>query len=336
MATPQPPYNPQTPYIPVEHPGHESHTLASAINRVSWGAIFAGAVVAVVTQIALSLMGLGLGLGAFDPATSDDTIRGLGIGAGIWLLLSTIVSFYTGGYVAGRMAGLPKRNDGMLHGIVTWGLVSLFTVYLASSAIGSVVSGAFGVVGSIAQTAGGAVSAVVPDDIDLGNRIGNVDVQNVQNQAAQLLRDAGIDPTQLEARVRDESADVQAAARQSPEQAETALRNSIRSLAEEGRQVDRDNVVNVLVARTDMSEAEARRVVEGYERDFEQLRARAGTERDTLGNQAVQTAESTTDALGNAAWWAFLAMLIGVVAAAFGGRGGSPHDMPATPALRRE
>lgn len=336
MATPTtpPPNEPHTTRIPVER-HEEPRTLASAIRRVSWGAILAGAVVAIVTQIALSLMGLGLGLGAFDPATSGDTLRGLGIGAGLWLLVSTIVAFYTGGYVAGRMAGLPRRPDGMLHGIVAWGVVSLFTVYLASSAVGSVVSGAFGVVGNIAQTAGGAISQVVPDD--LGQRIQDrIDASAIQDDAAALLRDAGIDPSELETRAQDEAADVRAAATASPQQAEAQLRRSIQALADEGRQVDRDNVVNLLVARTDLSEAEARERVRQYEGQFEQLRGRASAEVDALGDRAVETAEGATEALSNAAWWAFLAMLIGVAAAALGGAGGSPHDMPASPAIRRE
>jgi hypothetical protein len=333
-TSPPEPHNPQAAYIPVER-AEKHRAYASAIKRVSWGAIFAGAVVAIVTQIALSLMGLGLGLGAFDPATSDDTVRGLGIGAGIWLALSTIVSFYTGGYVAGRLAGLPKRPDGLIHGVVMWGVVSLFTIYLASSAIGSVVSGAFGVVGNIAQGAGGAIASVVPDDI--GQRIQErIDVSAVQDDAAALLRDAGIDPGELEARARDEAADVRSAATASPEQAEAQIRRSIQALADEGRQIDRDNVVNLIVARTDLTEAQARQRVAQYEGQFEQLRSRASAEIDTLGNRAVETAESATDALSNAAWWAFLAMLIGVIAAAVGGAGGSPHDMPASPAIRRE
>ncbi len=333
--TPSQPHDPQSAYIPVEK--NERHrALASAIKRVSWGAIFAGAVVAIVTQIALSLMGLGLGLGAFDPATSNDTLRGLGIGAGIWLAVSTVISFYTGGYVAGRLAGLPKRPDGLIHGVVMWGVVSLFTIYLASSAVGSVVSGAFGVVGNIAQTAGNAVAAVVPDDINMGNRISDFDLQTAQDEAVSILRDAGLNPDELEERVRDESAEVQAAARQSPEEAENALRNSIRSLSDEASQVDRDNIVDLLVARTEMDRAEARRAVANYEGTLRDMRARAGAELDTLGTQAVGAAERATDALGNAAWWAFLAMLIGVIAAAIGGAGGSPHDMPASPAIRRE
>jgi hypothetical protein len=337
MATPPEPHRPQDTYIPVEkHEKDEQHrALASAIKRVSWGAIFAGAVVAVVTQIALSLMGLGLGLGAFDPATSDDTLSGLGIGAGVWILVSTIVAFYTGGYVAGRMAGLPKRPDGLIHGVVMWGVVSLFTIYLASSAVGSVVSGAFGVVGNIAQTAGSAVTAVIPDD--LGDRIQNrIDASAVGDEAAALLRDAGISPEDLEARAQSEADDVRAAATASPEVAEAQLRNSIQALADQGRQIDRDNVVNVLVARTNLTEAEARQRVAQYEGQFDQLRTRASAGLDTLGTRAVATAERATDALSNAAWWAFLAMLIGVVAAAVGGAGGSPHDMPASPAIRRE
>ncbi|RYY08132.1 MAG: hypothetical protein EOO36_24060, partial [Cytophagaceae bacterium] len=64
---------------PVAEPG-----LLPARKRISWGAIFAGTVLAIVLQLALSLLGLGIGLGTIDPLTEQNPMAGIGTGAAIW------------------------------------------------------------------------------------------------------------------------------------------------------------------------------------------------------------------------------------------------------------
>ena len=57
----------------------------SHFRKVSWGAVFAGMVIAVVVQLVLSLLGAGIGLSTVDPLrynTPDASTFGLG--AGIW------------------------------------------------------------------------------------------------------------------------------------------------------------------------------------------------------------------------------------------------------------
>src|SRR5688572_18893536 len=60
------------------------------LRRVSWGAIFAGAVIAMVCQLALTCLGLAIGLGTINPYTETGTMQGLGVGALVWMLLTTI------------------------------------------------------------------------------------------------------------------------------------------------------------------------------------------------------------------------------------------------------
>ncbi len=56
---------------------------AAAIKRVSWGAIFAGAVITLVTQLALSILGIGIGASTVNPLNEQNSTSGLGAGAGI-------------------------------------------------------------------------------------------------------------------------------------------------------------------------------------------------------------------------------------------------------------
>src|SRR5688500_3191170 len=134
----------------------------SPVRRISWGALFAGAIVALVVQIVLTLLGFGIGLGVVNPSAGTSAMTGIGIGAAIWLVVSTLVSLFIGGFIAGRLAGIPTKSDGMLHGIVVWGIGTLVSIYLATSAVGTAVSGVAGLLGQGFQVATRGVTAVAP------------------------------------------------------------------------------------------------------------------------------------------------------------------------------
>lgn len=108
--------------------------------RLSWGSVFAGVVVAMVTFLALELLGLGIGLGLLNPAAGQ-RFAAVGIGTGIWLILSTLISLFFGGWTASWLSGTATPMRGLLHGIVTWGLVTLVSFYLMTSAVGALASG---------------------------------------------------------------------------------------------------------------------------------------------------------------------------------------------------
>jgi hypothetical protein len=94
--------------------------------RISWAAIFGGVIVVVAIQLLLSLLGAGIGLGTVDTnAGSTPTPSSLGIGAGLWWVVSSCLALFAGGYVTAWLAGIETRFDGMLHGLVTWGIATL-------------------------------------------------------------------------------------------------------------------------------------------------------------------------------------------------------------------
>src|SRR3546814_18266899 len=62
----------------------ETDAAPAALKRISWGAIFAGVVVAMSLQLVLGLLGLGIGLATIDPATEQNPFGRLGTGAGLW------------------------------------------------------------------------------------------------------------------------------------------------------------------------------------------------------------------------------------------------------------
>src|SRR5437764_8437075 len=66
----------------------ETQDVASVGSRVSWGAIFAGAFVALTLCVFLGLLGGALNLTAVDADVRDDQ---LAVGAGIWSILALLV-----------------------------------------------------------------------------------------------------------------------------------------------------------------------------------------------------------------------------------------------------
>ena len=114
------------------------------LRGLSWSAIFAGALVALVVMIVLNILGLAIGAATIDVGVQQ---QGLGIGAGIWWTVSALIALFCGGWVAGRLSQSMDRGEGLLHGIVTWSLFVFASVLALTTAVGQLLGGAFGLLG---------------------------------------------------------------------------------------------------------------------------------------------------------------------------------------------
>ena len=160
-----------------EHDVQETHrvgsrmpaeVLPSTISRISWGAIFAGTVVAFVAQILFTLLGLAIGLTIVEPMTGQAPWEGVGIGAGIWWVVTALISLFLGGWTAGRLSGMPLRQDAMLHGVVVWGLITFISVFFAISGVGAVASGPIGTIQQAMRQMSGQVGQINQMDLTGG------------------------------------------------------------------------------------------------------------------------------------------------------------------------
>lgn len=122
---------------------------------VSWGAIIAGSVLAMATQLLLTLLGAGIGLvslAATEAVTESETATGFGIGAGVWWLITGLISLFIGGLAAGRLARVSQSTDGIFHGLLVWALTTLLSVYLLTTAASALIGGTFASVNSYLQS----------------------------------------------------------------------------------------------------------------------------------------------------------------------------------------
>ena len=76
-----------------------------AINRVSWGAVLAGIVMSLVTQLVLAMIGIGVGIAAIDYSSASGDAGDVSMTAGIWWAASGVIAAIVGGLTAGRLSG---------------------------------------------------------------------------------------------------------------------------------------------------------------------------------------------------------------------------------------
>ena len=90
-------------------------------DRVRWGPIFSGLVIAIATQLVLSALGAAIGLSNIANSGAPRSIAGdVGTGVGIWSIISLLISLGLGGWVTARACGPMNRNTALLNGAILW------------------------------------------------------------------------------------------------------------------------------------------------------------------------------------------------------------------------
>jgi len=287
------------PHMSPVTPSEDARTIM--LNRISWGAVLAGVVVALVTQLVLNLLGIGLGAATLDPAggaADNPSASTFSIGAGIWFAVSGILASLAGGYAAGRLSGKPKESTAGWHGLTTWALTTLVVFYLLTSAVGGILGGAYrtltGALGSVTQTVGSTAQTAA--QVAAPNLSG---VTDPFSSIEQSVRGAtgGNDPAAL----RDAAvAAVRSAMTGNPQQAQEARERAAQAIA-------RAQNIPVDQARTQ---------VQQYEQQYRQ-----GV--DQAKQQATQAADAAAKGVSRGALFGALGLLLGAIASWFGGRMGA-------------
>jgi hypothetical protein len=283
------------PYSTPVTPAEDVRTIL--INRVSWGAVLAGVVVALVVQLILNLLGLGLGASALNPTGGDSpSAATFSIGAGIWWALSGIIAAVAGGYTAGHLAGQPQESTGAWHGLISWALTTLIVFYLLTTTIGGIVGGAFRTLSSVASGTAQTLGATV---------------QTAVQAAAPALSP---DPlSAIERSIRDASSGPDAAALR--DAAVSAVRAALTGDPQQVQEA-RERAAQAIAKSQNVSIEQARSRVAQYEEQYRQAV-------DQAKKQAAAAAETAATATARAALFGALALILGAIAAWFGGRLGA-------------
>jgi hypothetical protein len=127
------------------------------LSPISWPAIFASLAVGISVMLLLTLAGVAVGVSVVDPGA--DSPRAITMGAAAWQTISMLVAAIVGGYVAARLSGLRRTGDGVLHGAVSWGATTLLYAALATTALGTLTAGMFGLLAPGAERPASAAAA---------------------------------------------------------------------------------------------------------------------------------------------------------------------------------
>ncbi|MBW4690998.1 MAG: hypothetical protein KME27_04440 [Lyngbya sp. HA4199-MV5] len=132
-------------------------------DRVRWGPIIAGLVVALSSQLVLSALGAAIGLTSLSGSGAPRTdAGGIGSAVGIWAIISLLISLFLGGWVTTRACGPMNRSTGLLNGAILWATTLAISAWLISSGV----SGAFGIA---ASNAGEVLNQVQPGGAGIPN-----------------------------------------------------------------------------------------------------------------------------------------------------------------------
>jgi len=165
--------------------------LPEQLERISWSAIIAGSIVALILQLAINLLAVGIGVSTINPLDKDDSAspKSLGMGAIASIAISMLVSLFIGGWLAARFSGTPERVDGLLHGVMVWGVVTLVTIILLTTTIGRFMSGVATLLGQGLHLAGLATQTVAKGAANVAQGVAQGAVSTVQS-AAGVAQDA--------------------------------------------------------------------------------------------------------------------------------------------------
>lgn len=311
------------------------------LSRISWAAIFAGAITALAVAFLLNILGLGIGLSTIDPLSEANPLDGLGTGTAIWWGVSNFAALFIGGMVAARMSGLPSNVDGALHGFLAWALYSLVTVYFVTSSIGGIVNGIAGAASGLfggdkskqvtvqlndakqqaqdeTQTSYEGIKKQVFKAINAGERF-NVLPEDAAAETRDFLQESKKDFQQLdlqdnlESFFNDVSFDIDD--------------NGDLDVNVEGDKDFFDKVAlkDYLTDNTELDDQEINGMINKWEKNVQEVVTKAENLYAKAKKKALVAADKTAEAVSTFSFIAFIVFLLGAGAGVFGGATGSPE-----------
>ena len=253
-------------------------------------------VVALVTQILLNLLGIGIGAATLDPTVGDNpSAMSFSIGAGIWFALSTILAALAGGYAAGRLAGISWESTAGWHGLTAWALMTLVIFYLLGSTVGGLLGGAYrGMTNAL-----GNVSSAIGSTAETVTQIAVTRIADPFSSIEESIRSAV--PENDPATLRDAAIiAVRAVVTGDPQQAAEA----------------RERAAQVIARAQNISVEDARTQVQQYSQQYRQAA-------DHAKQQVTQAADAAAKTVSRAALFGAISLLLGGLAGWLGGRMGA-------------
>jgi len=170
---------------PVDDVVNESSSVSRVTDyhdRVRWGPIISGLVIALVSQLVLSALGAAIGATSIAGSGAPRTNAGdVGTNVGIWAIVSLFISLFIAGWVTARSCGPMNRSTAILNGAILWAT----TLAIGSWLLATGITGAFG---AVASNAGAIANQVRSGSVSLPNTPPSVTAQQARDIAGATAR----------------------------------------------------------------------------------------------------------------------------------------------------
>lgn len=159
----------------------ESVVINRVINyhdRIRWGPIISGLMIALATQLVLSALGAANGLSLIARTGAPrSNAPNIGNSVEIWTIASVFFSLFVGGWMTARACGPMKRTTALFNGAALWATVLVLGSWLLASGV----TGIFGIVASNAEV---IAQQVQQGAISLPSQVPNLSAQQTRDLAA--------------------------------------------------------------------------------------------------------------------------------------------------------
>ena len=298
------------------HPTAQIETIAIDTRQhfhnsraLRWGAIFAGAVAALALQIVLMMLGAGLGLAMYNPITDENPLADFGTGAAVIQGITAVISLWAGGWVAGRFLGRTGLKSGGLHGFMVWSLATVTAIVALSTGAGWALGDLSKIVGGGLSLAGKPVAAAVGGATDLAKDA--------------MERNRGMLGSFVEEGLSNPPAGKNAAdAIRAKREIGFAVTRFFTSTDQSSTAGNQQALVTLLVDNQGMTEANARKTVEGWTASYQKLKADLDAAKKAAEQRAREVAEKAATTLSILSLCYFGAFLLGAIFAIVGGKHG--------------
>lgn len=252
-------------------------------NLLCWSNLFGGTVIVIALTAILHLLGIALGFNILS-YSNDINYTGMSMGLFIWLAITTIVALFAGGFFSGL--GIEKGRVyflAPLQAIIIWALSTIVTVTLATSGVGSLLSGATNLTAGTLTMMGNAAPQMNVSSKDAQSLYGNLK-ETISNK----LEGYKIDPASTQTTV-------------------IYVQQYLNAKNQEEKDAVRKKIVTLLSENSQMTAAEANDTLTKWEQSYEQLK-----------NTLIDSARSVSSQVMGTFYILVLINLLGAAAAIIG------------------
>jgi hypothetical protein len=108
---------------------HTDYPIVPVSRTFSWSGIFAGTFLFLAIEATFGVLGMAIFTSAANPHSTNSIGTSVSVGAGIWMVVLSIIAAYFAGRLASTHSGMTTRNSGIYAGLVTFGMC-IFTAFL--------------------------------------------------------------------------------------------------------------------------------------------------------------------------------------------------------------